>query len=67
MPKKPLSGSPRVGQRIYLGGDIKWVGQDNLGFQQVTVRLDKYDYPITITWSEPDGEKIVAAEQLEKA
>ena len=65
--KQPQPGKPHVGGRVYLGANIKWVGKENLGFQQVTLKLDKYDYPITIVWSEPDGEMIATAEQLERA
>ena len=42
-----------------------WKGK--IGVPTGDPKLDKYDYPITIVWSEPDGEMIATAEQLERA
>jgi hypothetical protein len=66
MPKRPAPGTPKVGQRVYLGADIKIVAdeEDALGRTYVTVHLLIGGVPITFPWKEPDGETILTTEGL---
>ena len=65
MPKRAARpGPPAVGQRVYLGGYITGVGEDTSGFQSVIIKLDKFESPITIYWSDEDGDSIATPYQL---
>jgi hypothetical protein len=63
MAKQPRPGAPKVGQRVYLGADIRRVAEepDELGRTLVTVHLLIGGVPITFPWREPDGEAILVA------
>jgi hypothetical protein len=64
MAQRATPGEPYVGQRVFLGGDITYVGgEESAGLRQVTIRLDKFEYPITIQWTEPDGVSLALPEE----
>jgi hypothetical protein len=66
MAKHSPPGTPKVGQRVYLGADIRRVAdqEDELGRTLVTVHLLVGGVPVTFNWKEPDGEAILTTEGL---
>ena len=66
MAKHPPPGTLKVGQRVYLGADIRRIAdqEDELGRTLVTVHLLIGGVPITFNWKQPDGEAILTTEGL---
>ena len=52
--RTPRPHLPVVGQQVFLKGRITKVDDETGVFPEVTIKLERYDYPITIRWLNPD-------------
>jgi hypothetical protein len=59
MLKKSPSATPKIGQELYLKGRVSAVNTEIENFPRVTIKLNRYDYPITLVWYEPDRDDSV--------
>jgi hypothetical protein len=54
MPTSTRSRPPKVGQRVTLEGKVTRIDDSLEGFERVSIKLDSYEYPITIIWGDRD-------------
>jgi hypothetical protein len=62
MANRLTSRAPYVGKRVWLGGEITVIVHDIRGFERVTIKLDTYEHPVTIRWTEPDDSSLVVTD-----